>query len=159
LVHAFSGDSTTNHSPELRGCGWRCNHRQLKGFIMPLVTLSLQKPASAALKSAVLDAIHGALVAAGVPTTDRFQRVFELAPEDIRFDASYPDLAKPRDQNFMMIEILWSVGRSVNIKRALLLDLMSRLSAQQIDPEQVLVCFKETAWENWSFAGGRMLHA
>jgi hypothetical protein len=126
---------------------------------MPLVTLTLQKPKSAAFKASVLDAIHGALVASGVPTTDRFQRVIEVAEEDIRFDGNYPDLAQPRDENFMMIEILWSTGRSVKIKLALLADLMSRLSTQGIDPEQVMLCFKETAWENWSFAGGRMLHA
>ena len=126
---------------------------------MPLVTLTLQKPKSAVFKSLVLDSIHAALVSAGVPATDRFQRVIELAAEDIRFDVTYPDLSTPRNENFMIVEILWSVGRSVKIKRALLLDLMSRLGEHGIDSEQVMVCFKETAWENWSFAGGRLLHA
>jgi hypothetical protein len=28
-----------------------------------------------------------------------------------------------------------------------------------LDPENVRVCFKETAWENWTFGGGRILHA
>ena len=126
---------------------------------MPLVTLTVQKPKSAAFKALVLDSIHKALISAGVPVTDRFQRVIELAAEDIRFDATYPDLSKPRDENFITIEILWSVGRSVKIKRALLIDLMSRLGKHGIDGEQLMVCFKETAWENWSFAGGRLLHA
>lgn len=27
------------------------------------------------------------------------------------------------------------------------------------DPEHVIVCVKETARENWAFAGGRILHA
>jgi Tautomerase enzyme len=125
---------------------------------MPLVTLTVQKPKSSAFKASVLDAIHVALVGAGVPATDRFQRVLEIAPEDLRFDATYPDLDKPRNENVMIIEILWSVGRSVKVKRALLADLMSRLGAQGIDPEQMMVCFKETGWENWSFAGGRLLH-
>lgn len=126
---------------------------------MPLVTLTVQKPKPAAFKAAALDAIHAALVGAGVPATDRFQRVLEIAPEDLRFDATYPDLGTPRNENFMIIEILWSVGRSVNVKRQLLADLTSRLAAQGVDAEQVMVCFKETAWENWSFAGGRLLHA
>ncbi len=125
---------------------------------IPLVTLTVQKPKSAAFKASVLDSIHEALVGAGVPVSDRFQRVVEVATEDIRFDPTYPDLSTPRNENFMMIEILWSMGRSVKIKRALLLDLMSRLSQHGIDSEHVMVCFKETAWENWSFAGGRMLH-
>ena len=126
---------------------------------MPLVTLTIQKPKSAAFKVKVLDSIHEALINAGVPVTDRFQRVIELATEDIRFNTKYPDLSKARDENFMIIEILWSVGRSVKIKRALLADLIARLDKQGIDSEQVMVCFNETAWENWSFAGGRLLHA
>jgi phenylpyruvate tautomerase PptA (4-oxalocrotonate tautomerase family) len=126
---------------------------------MPLVTLTLQKPKSAAFKTQVLNSIHEALMSAGVPVADRFQRVIEVAAEDIRFDATYPDLSTPRDEHFMIVEILWSVGRSVKIKRALLIDLMSRLHAHGVDSEQVMVCFKETAWENWSFGGGRLLHA
>ena len=126
---------------------------------MPIVTLTLQQPKTAAFKTLVLDSIHEALVSAGVPVTDRFQRVLELAAEDIRFDSTYPDLSTPRDENFMIIEIVWSVGRSVKIKRALLADLMTRLASHGINGEQVMVCFKETAWENWSFAGGRLLHA
>ena len=134
-------------------------HQTESDINMPLVTLTVQKPKSAEVKTFVLDSIHEALISAGVPVTDRFQRVIELSAEDIRFDASYPDLSKPRDENFMIIEILWSVGRSVRVKRTLLVDLMSRLGKHGIDSGQVMVCFKETAWENWSFAGGRLLHA
>jgi len=28
-----------------------------------------------------------------------------------------------------------------------------------LDAEQVMIVFVETAWENWAFAGGRLLHA
>jgi len=45
---------------------------------MPLVTLTVRKPKSSAFKSTVLDAVHAALVSAGVPMTDKFQRVIEL---------------------------------------------------------------------------------
>jgi phenylpyruvate tautomerase PptA (4-oxalocrotonate tautomerase family) len=125
---------------------------------MPLITLTVRKPKDDAFKSAVLDAVHAALVASGVPATDRFQRVLELSAEDFRYDASYPDVATARDEDFVLIEILWSAGRSVKVKRALLADLMQRLSAGGFDPENVMVCFKETTWENWAFAGGRLLH-
>ena len=125
---------------------------------MPLVTVTVQKPKTAAFKHAVLDAIHATLVAAGVPATDKFQRVLELDADDFRFDASYPDLSSERTADFVLIEILWSVGRSVKLKKKLLEDLMSRLSAQGLNPENVMVCFKETAWENWSFGGGRLIH-
>ncbi|MDB5763689.1 MAG: hypothetical protein JWQ21_2684 [Herminiimonas sp.] len=127
---------------------------------MPLVTLTTRKNKSDEFKSAVLDAVHNALVAAGVPQKDRFQRVLELDAADFRFDTEYPDLAKPRTDDFVLIEILFSVGRSVKIKKNILEDLIGSLSrAPGLDPENVMVCFKETAWENWSFGGGRLLHA
>ena len=125
---------------------------------MPLVTLTVCKPKPAAFKSKVLDAVHAALVASGVPLTDKFQRVIELAPDDFRFDPSYPDLQSPRDQDFVLIEILWSVGRSVKVKRKLLTELMALLAESGLNPEHVMVVFKETAWENWAFGGGRVIH-
>jgi phenylpyruvate tautomerase PptA (4-oxalocrotonate tautomerase family) len=125
---------------------------------MPLVTLTVCKPQSAAFKSTVLDAVHTALVASGVPLTDKFQRVIELPPEDFRFDPSYPDLQSPRGQDFVLIEILWSVGRSVKVKRKLLTELMSLLADSGLNPEHVMVVFMETAWENWAFGAGRVIH-
>lgn len=125
---------------------------------MPLVTLTVRKPKSGAFKSAVLDAVHAALISAGVPATDKFQRVIELDADDFRFDPSYPDLQSERNNDFVLIEILWSVGRSVKVKKKLLEDLMGRLSQAGFNPENVMVCIKETSWENWSFGGGRLIH-
>ncbi len=126
---------------------------------MPFVTVTLRDQRSAAYKNAVLDAVHASLVATGVPQADRFQRVIELPAENLRIDPRYPDLKHDRSDDFVVIEILWSVGRSVKVKRGLLEDLMGRLRQHDVDPENVMVCFKETGWENWSFGGGRLLHA
>ncbi len=127
---------------------------------MPLVTLTVQKPKTAAFKSAVLGAVHAALVASGVPEKDRFHRVLELDAENFRYDGEYPDLASPRGEDFVLVEILLSVGRSAKIKRKILADLMAGLARDPgLDPEHVMVCFKETQWENWSFGGGRLIHA
>jgi len=125
---------------------------------MPLVTLTVRKPKSSAFKSTVLDAVHSALVASGVPATDKFQRVIELESDDFRFDPTYPDLQSERNSDFVLIEILWSVGRSVKVKKKLLEQLMRTLSQAGLNPENVMVCFKETAWENWSFGGGLLIH-
>jgi len=125
---------------------------------MPLVTLTVRKPKSTAFKSTLLDAVHAALVASGVPASDRFQRVIELDADDFRFDAGYPDVKTARNDDFALIDILWSVGRSVKVKRKLLDDLMPTLARAGLDPENVMVCFKETTWENWAFAGGRLIH-
>ena len=126
---------------------------------MPIVTLTVRKPKSREFKSLVLDAVHAALVSSGVPADDKFQRVIELADDDFRFDPSYPDLKSPRDDNFVLIEIVWSAGRSVKVKRKLLEELMGSLSRAGLNPENVMVCFKETTWENWAFGGGRLIHA
>jgi phenylpyruvate tautomerase PptA (4-oxalocrotonate tautomerase family) len=126
---------------------------------MPLITVTVRKPKPAAFKRAVLDSVHEALVASGVPVADRFQRVLELDADDFVYDPRYPDLASDRGDDFVLIEILWSVGRSVKVKRKLLADLIAALARHRIDGEHVMVCFKETAWENWAFGGGRILHA
>jgi phenylpyruvate tautomerase PptA (4-oxalocrotonate tautomerase family) len=123
---------------------------------MPLVTVTLQKPRSADATSAILDGVHRALVANGVPETDRFQRVLELDARTFRYDATYPDVATARGAEFVLIEILWSVGRSAKIKRKVTADMIAALVR---DAEQVMIVFIETAWENWAFAGGRLLHA
>jgi phenylpyruvate tautomerase PptA (4-oxalocrotonate tautomerase family) len=126
---------------------------------MPLVTLTVRRGKDAAFKSAVLSAVHNALVASGVPQADRFHRVLELSAEDFRFDASYPDLAAPRTDDFVLIEILLSTGRSVKIKRKIAVDLIDGLRhAPGLDPDNVMLVFKETLWENWSFGGGRFIH-
>ncbi len=127
---------------------------------MPLVTLTVQRPKSRAFKDAVLDGVHRALVEIGVPPTDRFHRVLELDAEDFRYDARFPDLRSERGADFVLIEVLLSVGRSAVVKRKFLVALLKQLrDAPGLDPEQVMVVFKETAWENWSFGGGRLMHA
>jgi len=125
---------------------------------MPLVTLTLRKPKTPEFKSKVLDSVHAALVHVGVPSTDVFQRVLELDAADFRFDATYPDVTGARDDNFVLIEVLLSAGRSVKIKKQFLGFLMARLQDAGLNPENVMLVFKETSWENWSFAGGRLIH-
>jgi len=126
---------------------------------MPFVTLTVRDSASAATRRLLLDAVHAALVAVGVPATDRFQRVIALPEEAFVFDTAYPDTVRPRDERFALVEVLWSAGRSVKIKRQLLQHLVATLTEAGFDAEQLMLVFKETTWENWSFAGGRLLHA
>ncbi|MCY1552193.1 Tautomerase enzyme [compost metagenome] len=94
-----------------------------------------------------------------MPLDDLFQRVLALGEADFRFNPRYPDLSVDRTPDFALVEILWSAGRSVKVKRALLGHLMASLDAAGVQTEHVMVCFKETTWENWSFGGGRLLHA
>lgn len=125
---------------------------------MPLVTLTVRKPKTASFKTKVFDAMHAALVSAGVPVTDVFQRVIELDAGDFRFDPTYPDLKSPRNDDFVLIEVLWSAGRSVKVRKKLLEVLMAEVSKAGLEPENVMVVFIETTFENWSFGGGRLIH-
>ncbi len=126
---------------------------------MPLVTITVRKPKTAAFKTAVLDAVHTALVASGANPQDRFHRVLELDADDFRFDPSFPDLASPRGEDFVLVEILLGVGRSPKVKRKIVADAIAGLAKGGLDPEHVMIVFQDTAWENWSPGGGRIPHA
>lgn len=129
---------------------------------MPWVTLTVSNRMPAARRRQWLDALHTALVSVGVPQADRFQRVVALPPEDFLFDPHYPAAdtsTPPRDERFVVAQVLWSVGRSLKIKRQMLEQLHEQLRSRGLDPEQLMLVFQETAWENWSFAGTRLLHA
>lgn len=126
---------------------------------MPLVTLTVRERMPQARRQRLLDAVHAALLHVGVPADDRFQRVLSLDDASLVIDPGYPDARTPRGADFALVEVLWSAGRSVKVKRQLLQYLVERLAAADIDAEQVMVVFKETLWENWSFAGGRLAHA
>jgi len=99
------------------------------------------------------------LVASGVPADDRFWRVLELPVEDFTYHATYPDLNSIRSENFVLIDIVLSVGRTVKIKRQIVQQLTSDIARHlSISPEEIMVLFIETRWENWSFGGGRFIH-
>jgi phenylpyruvate tautomerase PptA (4-oxalocrotonate tautomerase family) len=126
---------------------------------MPIVTLTIRKPKTAEFKTQVLEAIHAALVEIGAHANDRFQRVIELDETDFRFDPGFPDVRTRRTEDFMLVEILLGVGRSVKIKKQLLAGITQRLAAQGLDAENLMVVFQDLPWENFSPAGGRLPHA
>ena len=127
---------------------------------MPLITVTVRKPKTNDFKSGVLAAVHQALVASGVPPADRFHRVLELDAADFRFDPSYPDLMSPRNDDFALIEILFSEGRSVKVKKKIVADILAALTSAPLHlvADNVMIVFKETRWENWVFGGGRFIH-
>jgi len=126
---------------------------------VPIVTLTVRKPKTTEFKSMVLGAIQASLVDIGVSPNDRFHRVLELDEDNFQFDDSFPDLLTRRNENFVLVEILLGVGRSVKIKKQILAGITERLSASGFDTENLMVVFQDIAWENWSPAGGRVPHA
>jgi phenylpyruvate tautomerase PptA (4-oxalocrotonate tautomerase family) len=126
---------------------------------MPLITITLAKGKSAADKRAIADEIHNALVKSGIPEKDRFQRLIELDDENFIYDATYPNLSEARSKNFIVIEVLLSVGRSVKVKKEMLKTMIANLQQNPgLNPNDVMIVFKETQWENWAFANGEQIH-
>ena len=126
---------------------------------MPLITITSLKGRNAEQKQLIGEAVHSSIVTAGVPPGDRFQRFLDMEPENFIYDKFYPDLVKGRSEKFVIIEILFSVGRSVKVKRKILETLINKMKDLSFSPEDVFVSFQETAWENWSFANGEIIHA
>jgi hypothetical protein len=89
-----------------------------------------------------------------VPDTDKFQRVLELEADDFRFDPGYPDVAGARSEDFVLIEILWSVGRSVKVKKKLLAELMTRCAFGRAGSGERDGGVQGDQLGNWAFAGG-----
>lgn len=97
-----------------------------------------------------------AVLGVGQDTISHLEKRSDM--KGIRFDPLYPDLQSERNDDFVLIEILFSVGRSVKVKKKIVQDIMTGLSGKGFNPENVMICFKETSWENWSFGGGRFIH-
>jgi phenylpyruvate tautomerase PptA (4-oxalocrotonate tautomerase family) len=125
---------------------------------MPIVTVTMLKPKTPAFKRQVLDAVCAAMVAAGVSPKDRFLRILELSPDDFQFDATFPDLSRPRTDDFVLIDILLGVGRSLKVKKKIVADVVDALAAKGHDPEHVMIVFQDVPWENLSPGGGRVPH-
>jgi phenylpyruvate tautomerase PptA (4-oxalocrotonate tautomerase family) len=123
---------------------------------MPLITITLAEGKySASEKQTISDGVHRAIVAAGFPETDKFQRILELPSAHFIYNATHPNLTEPRSDKFIAVEILLSVGRSVEFKKTILTTLIENLQHDvAVAPNDVLVVFIETARENWAFASG-----
>ena len=122
---------------------------------MPIVTINLSKFWSTEDQRLIADGIHEAIVGAGFPQTDRFQKILRLSQEQFICDDRHPNLTEPRTEKFVLIEIIISFGRSVEFKNNLLTRIVQNLKDKPgISPHDVMVLFVETARENWAFASG-----
>ncbi len=121
---------------------------------MPLVTINLRKGRPAAIKRAMADAVHAALVAhLGIPETDRFQLIREYEDDDFIHADAHLDLTYSAD--LVMLEISFVEGRSDEIKKALLRDLSERFVASAgLRPDDLMVTLHDVGRANVSFGKG-----
>ena len=119
---------------------------------MPFVRIEMMDHMPKSLQKEIADAVHSALVATvGIPPEDRFQIITAHAGSLI-YDPGY--LGISRTDNIVMIEIHLSVGRTLEIKKALFAGINDRLVELGLRGEDVMVHLIETQSVNWSFGNG-----
>ena len=122
---------------------------------MPLVTISLSDSWSLEDQKMIADGIHNAIAGVGFPLKDRFQKINRLPKEQFIYDDRHPDLNEARSEKFVLVEIIISLGRSVDFKKDLLSKIVQNLGDRPgIAPHDVMVLIFETARGNWAFASG-----
>ncbi len=122
---------------------------------MPLVTISLSNSCTLEEQKMIADGIHDAIVGVGFPLKDRFQKIHRLPKEQFIYDDRHPNLIEARSDKFVLVEIIISLGRSVEFKKDLLDKIVQNLKNRPgIAPHDIMVLFIETARENWAFASG-----
>jgi len=120
---------------------------------MPLVRIDLLAGKSPAYRQDVGRVIYEALMGVGVPANDRFQVVAEHQAGTLLFDRHY--LGIERSDDFVLIQITWNEGRTLEQKRALYRAIADGLqTAVGLRREDVFVNLVEVKKENWSFGNG-----
>ena len=121
---------------------------------MPLVRISLQagKPESyrAAIGQQVYEAMRETLQ---IPEGDRFQIMTEHSGGTLVSDPDF--MGMKRSQDFVLIQIFLSRGRTVEAKQALYRKIAERLvKSPGIRPDDVMTVLTEVGLEDWSFGCG-----
>jgi phenylpyruvate tautomerase PptA (4-oxalocrotonate tautomerase family) len=121
---------------------------------MPLVRIDLQQGKDAAYRRKLGDVVYEALVAtANVPQDDRFQIIAEHDPANFLFDRHY--LGIDRSDNFVVIQITFNTGRTLDQKKALYKAIAEGLhEALGLRLEDAFINLVEVPKENWSFGNG-----
>jgi 4-oxalocrotonate tautomerase len=125
---------------------------------MPIVHIHLREGKSSDYLKKVSDAVHEALVPIiKIPADDRFHIIHEHASEAIVAHPTYGGVKRSND--VIILEITLSGGRTVDIKKALYTEIVTRLETAGVRPDDVVIALTEVAKENWSFGGGRATYA
>ena len=117
---------------------------------MPLVKIEMRKGhLTLEEKRALFAAVHDSLVVTfGVAEHDRTQRLYEHDDEHFEIPPGHGD-------RYVVIEIDAFPGRSVEAKRALYHEIVTRLEPVGIPRQDVLIVLRELPPENWGVRGGQ----
>ena len=118
---------------------------------MPNALIEVRRRYSETEELAIIDAVHGALVAAfRIPERDKHVRLVGHEPH--RF-AVPPHLAEPERATMVAIDCF--AGRSLDAKRALYAEIVDRLEPLGIPRDHVTITLREIGTENWGIRGGQ----
>ena len=126
---------------------------------MPLVRISLIAGKPESHKRKVSEAVHRALVETiSIPVQDRFQILTEHSASDFIYDPEYLKIHRTND--LVIIQITMSVGRTLEVRKALYRRMADLLSQEVgLRKEDVFINLVEVAKENWSFGNGEAQYA
>jgi phenylpyruvate tautomerase PptA (4-oxalocrotonate tautomerase family) len=115
---------------------------------MPFAKIETRRSRPPEEVQALIEAVYQAQrVALKVPEGDRQIRYIEHRPEHFAVPPG-------RSENYTFVEILLFPGRSLQAKRQLYQQIVSRFGALGIAPEDVFIVLQEPPLENWGIRGG-----
>jgi 4-oxalocrotonate tautomerase len=121
---------------------------------MPLVRIDLPASTIAQDIAAVSTSVHLAMVDTfNVPLADRFQTITRRAADELICTPEF--LAVKHTDQVVFVQITCSPGRTLDAKKALYQQIVTRIAAQTpFLANDVVINLVETARENWSFGNG-----
>ncbi len=121
---------------------------------MPFVNIYLPVRFTSKVKKDISLAVHESLMANfNVPKNDYFHVIHKVEPKDLIFPDNYLDI--PHTNNFIYVHITCSVGRTVEMKKALYAAIAQKISERTaINIADVFIVINETTLANWSFGNG-----
>jgi 4-oxalocrotonate tautomerase len=126
---------------------------------MPLVRIAVRDHHSEAVRYAIGDAVHQAMIETiNIPANDRFQIISPHTAEELISDPTY--LGIDRSGDVIFIQITLNVGRTIELKRMLYQRIAELVSTQAaVRAEDIIINLIEVPKENWSFGNGRASYA
>ncbi|MHA7987143.1 tautomerase family protein [Rathayibacter sp. CAU 1779] len=116
---------------------------------MPSVLIEVRRDYTSDEEVAIIDAVHGALVAAfTIPEDDRFSRLISYAPHRM-----VDGLAAGTSDEYTRVTIDCFSGRSIDAKRNLYREIVERLEQLGIPRDKVSILLRESDRENWGGGG------
>jgi len=117
---------------------------------MPAALIEVRRPYTEAEEVAIIDAVHGALVAAfRIPPEDKDVRLIVHAPH--RFACS-PETPQPEFRTLVTIDCF--AGRSDSAKRRLYAEIVDRLESVGIPRGHVSTIIHDIPRQSWGLSSG-----